>query len=208
MINHVKLFIISALVLSAGCSTIDNKLSTLAPEARVSDAKITSIDYNSIRYDFTITVKNKIAFPVKGVNITYSIFAEGSRIGTFTMNDGLDLAGNEEKKIHLSESIKISSLNLSFADIVKKNKIVLKCEGETLYEFSKIEGIELPRSKKVTGLFSGSVDVRFPSLPELAITKIETSTVDFLGADLKVTFSMKNMEPFPVTFSGMSYTVN
>ena len=202
MISMKKYFLpLSALllILLTSCAALRDAANVQEPDVRFSSMSIQTIDFDGVTllFDFDITNPNRLDVSAESYN--YEFFINGQSFINGTQEERLEIGSQSTSTVQVPVSMTFSNLYESFRSVLQQDSISYRMD--TAVSFS------LPVIGTRTVPVQAEGDLPIPKVPRIRFGDFEMKRLSFSGAEVDISFTVDNPNPFGITLAGADYTL-
>jgi len=188
--------LIFCLALLTGCAS---QLSTLKPQAHVSDTKVQSISFDSITLGVLVDVKNPNRFSIPMGLLSLNLMVDGQQIAQAKSEQNTSLKANKSTQVMVPVTIPYSSLFNLVKSARDGNAFQFSVAGNLAIPMPLMGDINIPLS------YSGKAPI--PQMPKVRISKmsLDSASLTHLKADLVL--DVENNNIFPLSLNALKMDI-
>jgi len=181
-----------SLALTVGCSAIMPHLK--APSADFKNMEIQDMGLFDSTLVFTYELRNPNPVGAYLNRLNYRLFLNDQEFAAGNLDEGISLPPSGSAPVEIPVSVNYQKALGSLAELSQKTTVPYRIAGTF-----GIMGMEVP--------FQTQGDLDLPSLPKVALKKLDIENLSWQGADLKLVMEVANPNSFALDMAGLNYGV-
>ncbi|MFU8813212.1 MAG: LEA type 2 family protein [Balneolaceae bacterium] len=194
------LFLLISLIIIASCSSLRQAADLRQPDVRYSDVSIQSISFDGVTllFDFMVTNPNQIGVTAEGYQ--YEFFINESSFLSGSQSERLNIGREETALVQVPVSMNFSELYQTFGSLMRRDSLSYQLATEVQFEVPVMGVRSVP--VQASGVFP------LPKIPSMSFGGVEVQNMSLTGADVEVTFTVRNPNSFAITMERANYILN
>jgi LEA14-like dessication related protein len=202
MISMKKYFLplsILLLILLTSCAAIRDAANVQEPDVRFSNMSIQTIDFDGVTllFDFDVTNPNRLDVSAESYN--YEFFINGQSFINGTQEERLEIGSQSTSTVQVPVSMTFSNLYESFRSVLQQDSISYRMDTAVSFSLPVIGSRTVP--------VQAEGDLPIPKIPRIRFGDFEMKRLSFSGAEIDISFTVDNPNPFGITLAGADYTL-
>lgn len=187
------------LILLTSCGALRDAANVQEPDVRFSNMSIQTIDFDGVTllFDFDVTNPNRLDVSAESYN--YEFFINGQSFINGTQEERLEIGSQSTSTVQVPVSMTFSNLYESFRSVLQQDSISYRMD--TAVSFS------LPVIGTRTVPVQAEGNLPIPKVPRIRFGDFEMKRLSFSGAEVDISFTVDNPNPFGITLAGADYTL-
>jgi len=160
---------------------------------------IQTIDFDGVTllFDFDVTNPNRLDVSAESYN--YEFFINGQSFINGTQEERLEIGSQSTSTVQVPVSMTFSNLYESFRSVLQQDSISYRMDTAVSFSLPVIGSRTVP--------VQAEGDLPIPKVPRIRFGDFEMKRLSFSGAEVDISFTVDNPNPFGITLAGADYTL-
>jgi LEA14-like dessication related protein len=172
---------------------------TQKPDVKLQKVDVTNVDFQGANLEALLMVTNKVPVGITIGKVTWGVSLEGSKLVSGEVANGLTIEGKS------SAPVKVP-FGLKFEDLFKISQ-KYKDQDTAPYRLEGTMAIDTPIGP-VTIPFHHDGTVPVLKIPEVDLSRVEVRGMNMTGADVRLSFHVRNPNNLALGVSSLDYNLN
>lgn len=191
------LLIIVALIVTVSCSTLRDAADVREPEVSFQDMSIDRITFNDVTLLFDFEVNNPNRFGISAEQYNYEFFINDRSFISGLQEEPLSIGRESSQTIQVPVTLSFSEIQETFSSVMRQDSLTYALDTEVEFD------LPVMGSRRVPVRASGQLPI--PKAPKITFGDFNVNDMSLSGADIDVTFHVRNPNPFSVTIANTVY---
>ena len=187
------------LLLLTSCAAMRDAANVQEPQVRYSNMSIQTINFDGVTllFDFDITNPNRLDVSAESYN--YEFFINGQSFISGIQEDRIEIGSESTSTVSVPVSMTFSNLYESFRSVLLQDSVSYRMDTAVSFSLPVIGSRTVP--------VQAEGDLPIPKVPRIRFGDFEMKRLSFSGAEVDISFTVDNPNPFGITLAGADYTL-
>jgi LEA14-like dessication related protein len=187
-------------ILLSGCAELEQYAEVIKPTAKLTDTRLTGIDFDKadLVFDLAVNNQNPVAINLAGLN--YDLKIENQSLISGVTARGLEIKPASTSTVQVPVTLKFDDLKRLPGEVWKKDSFGYRLDTEFVVELPVIGNYAIPVSKQ------GELPV--PKLPVVKLKDLQLKNLGLTAAEVVARVEIDNPNSFALGFSDFNYQLN
>ena len=183
-----------------GCAEMTKYTETIKPTAKLTDTRLTNINFEQADLVFDMAVENQNPIAINLAGLNYDLKIENQSLVSGVTAQGLEIKPASTSAVQLPVTLKFDDLRKLPGELQQKDSFSYQLDTEIFVDLPLIGHYAIPVTKR------GELPV--PKLPDMKIKDVQIKNLSFAAAELVALVEIVNPNAFELGFSNFNYQLN
>jgi LEA14-like dessication related protein len=197
-IKKVSILVIAFLL--AGCAELEKYAEVIKPTAKLTDTRLTNIDFEKAELVFDLAVDNQNPVAINLAGLNYDLKIENQSLISGVAARGLEIKPASITTVQIPVTLKFDDLKKLPGEVWQKDRFGYQLDSEFVVDLPVIGNYAIPVSKQ------GELPV--PKLPEIKLKDLQVKNLSLTAAEVIARVEIYNPNDFDLGFSDFNYQLS
>ena len=188
-----------AVCLLAACAELTRHADTIKPTARLTDTRLTNIDFEQADLVFDLAVQNQNPFGINLAGLEYDLKIENRSLISGITAQGLKIGPAATSNVQLPVTLKFADLKKLPGELWQQDKFSYQLDSRFIVDLPVIGNYAIPVAKQ------GELPV--PRLPRVSLNDVTVRNLSISSAELVARVEIENPNAFDLVFTDFDYSL-
>lgn len=182
---------------ASGCASLRDAADVREPDVRFQNMSVQQITFDGVTLLFDFEVTNPNRFSVSAEQYSYEFFINEESFIRGLQEEPLRIERESTDLIQVPVSLTFSEVYRTFGSVLRQDSLSYQLATEVEFDLAVVGRQRVP--------VETSGHIPLPRMPRVDFGDINVKELSFSGADVEVSFRVRNPNPFSIAVSKVDY---
>jgi LEA14-like dessication related protein len=182
---------------ASGCASFRDAADVREPDVRFQNMSVQQITFDGVTLLFDFEVTNPNRFSVSAEQYSYEFFINDESFIRGLQEEPLRIERESTDLIQVPVSLTFSEVYRTFGSVLRQDRLSYQLTTEVEFDLAVVGRQRVP--------VETSGHIPLPRMPRVDFGDINVKELSFSGADVEVSFRVRNPNPFSIAVSQVDY---